>query len=441
LIIFFDDYANTMLLGNTLRPLCDKLKISREKLAYVVDSTAAPVAGLALVSTWIAVELAYVQDGINNLPTAQEFNAFDLFIASIPYRFYVLMALCFVPLVAILGREFGPMLVAERRRLESDQVDPVHTSAGVHYPTEPEEHTPPRWFNAVIPIGVTLTLVVSIIYQSGYAALAADPEHTDFGLRAIFGAANSSIALQYGALAGLLVTAALCRLQRLLPPMEVLEAAAQGARVVIPAVVILWSASSISRMTGNKSVDGLPSTTPYEYQDHRLYTGDFLKDVLVGTATDENGSPTEPRFSAQLLPTVVFLLSSVVAFCTGTSFGTMGILLPMVVPLAYTLISAEGQLVDANNPLLLCSIGGVLAGAVFGDHCSPISDTTVLSSQSSGCDHIAHVWTQMPYAVSVATVSILLGTIPLGWGLSVWVLLPAQLAVLVFILLLAGRRV
>ncbi|MEM7311753.1 MAG: Na+/H+ antiporter NhaC family protein, partial [Planctomycetota bacterium] len=408
LLIFFDDYANTMLLGNTLRPLCDRLKISREKLAYLVDSTAAPVAGLALVSTWIAVELDYIRDGLNNLDVDTGWNAFTLFVSSIKYRFYVLSALMFVPLTAWMRRDFGPMLRAERMVVRGEASPGlVDDDAGE---MQASDDVAARWFNAVIPILVTLGIVLWLIIRTGKDAFAADNPDTIPDLRDIFGWADSSFALQYGALAGLLVAAFLSSIQRLLSGKEIMAAAGKGARLVLPAIMILWCASTLSKMTGNKSVDGAKTTQAYEFKDHRLYTADFLQAKLLG----EDGESS--AFSASMLPTVVFLLASVVAFCTGTSFGTMGILVPMVVTLAHAMISAGGTTVTATDPIFLSSIGGVLAGAVFGDHCSPISDTTVLSSQSSGCDHIAHVWTQMPYAVAVACVSVLLGTLPLGFG-------------------------
>ena len=275
--------------------------------------------------------------------------------------------------------------------------------------------------------------------------MADDPNATP-NLRDLFGSGDSSFALHYGALAGLFVASALALVQRILTSKEIIRAAGFGARLVLPALMILLCASAMSRMTGNKSVDGQTDDGTYQFKHQRLYTGVWLQSAITGTNSQTNaagdGAVAEsggPRFSYKLLPTVVFLLASIVAFCTGTSFGTMGILVPMVVPLSYAMLTAAGQTVTPDNPILLCCIGGVLAGAVFGDHCSPISDTTVLSSQSSGCDHIAHVRTQMPYAVTVATVSVLLGTLPLGYGISIWILIPLQFAALTGILMVFGK--
>ena len=173
MLIFFDDYANTILLGGTLRPICDRLKISREKLAYLVDSTAAPVAGLALVSTWVAVEIEYIAGGLENIPGESGLDAFRLFIASIPYRFYMLMALLFVPLTAILGREFGPMWKAEQAAIQGTQPDRAANRAIQQLDEVTQESA---WYNAVLPIVVTLTVVVILIYQTGAQGAATRPK-------------------------------------------------------------------------------------------------------------------------------------------------------------------------------------------------------------------------------------------------------------------------
>jgi Na+/H+ antiporter NhaC len=490
LLIFFDDYANTILLGNTLRPLCNRLRISREKLAYLVDSTAAPVAGLALVSTWVAVEIDYLRDGLEMLPAGTPLKAFDLFLASIPYRFYVLMSLLFVPLVALLGRDYGPMLAAERRSLGTPLLGEGNLAGEGNLEKDAEGQLedsmnadsgqPARWFNGVLPILVTLAVVMVLLIVTGKRALVAAGAPSDPALRDILGAAASSFSLFYGSLAGLTVAALLARSQGILTLGQIISAAGLGARVVLPAIAILWCASSLSRMTGNKSVAGEPTQSAYQFQDHRLYTGDYLAELIVPNGSpnlqqapvgekepdpsatqasisnsdfaNPTGSTNSARIPVELLPTVVFLLAAVVSFCTGTSYGTMGILLPMVISLTYTMLTSSFQgassvqgvtgdlVVGPDNPILLACVGGVLAGAIFGDHCSPISDTTILSSQACACDHMAHVVTQMPYALTVAVVAVLFGTLPLGWGVSVWYLLPMQAVVLIVFLRIVGRK-
>ena len=418
LLIFFDDYANSILLGNTLRPLCDRLKVSREKLAYLVDSTAAPVAGISLLSTWVAVEIDYVREGLETLGTATDLRAIDLFLGSIPYRFYVLSSLMLVPLIALTGRDFGPMLAAERRRLRNT----IEDEADLHPVDELSEHDrqgiPPRWYNAVVPIVITLLVVMALLYKTGLAALAVPAGDPTPPLRDILGAAESSLALQYGALAGLTTALVMAFAQRLATEKQLIKAVGQGAKIVLPAIAILWFASSLSRMTGSRSVDGHISTTPFEFKDHRLYTGDYLTQFLIDAESQEEaaGGPKSLTLFTRLLPTTVFVLAAILSFATGTSFGTMGILLPIVISLAHSLLGTEGADLSATNPILLASVGGVLAGAVFGDHCSPISDTTILSSQASGCEHMAHVVTQLPYALLVGAVAILLRHFALGLG-------------------------
>ncbi len=438
LLIFFDDYANTILLGSTLRPLCDRLKISREKLAYLVDSTAAPVAGLSLLSTWVAVEIEYVREGIETLGAATDWTAIDLFMGSIPYRFYILASLALIPMIALSGRDFGPMLRAERRRLKESHKEAEDTTAILDAESR---DMPARWYNAVLPIVVTLGVVVWLLYSTGLESLAVAAGEPPPKLRDILGAADSSFSLQYGALVGLLLAMFLSSVQRLVRWPQLMQAAGQGARIVLPAIAILLCASALSRMTGSRSVEGEPTVASYEFKDHRLYTGDFLaQSFLASEDADIDSGGESLSTMGKLLPTIVFLLAAGLSFATGTSFGTMGIMLPIVVTLVHALLSAEGAMVAASNPIVLASVGSVLAGSVFGDHCSPISDTTILSSQSCACDHVAHVITQMPYALLVATVSVVCGTLPLGWGVSVWLLLPLQVVALFVVLALFGRK-
>ena len=583
--VFFDDYANTMLLGNTMRPLTDRLKISREKLAYLVDSTAAPISGLALISTWVATELDYVRAGVVQLPGIEEAEATatatTLFIQSIPYRFYVLWALLFVPIVALLGRDFGPMWKAEKRAAEGlrENGTELDESNLHHDPTAPESETKSRWFNAVIPILVTVFGVVAFLYISGKGEV-----DDDAGLMEIFGNADSYSALLWGALSGAMCAYIMILPQRVIPAAELSRAAGNGAMLMVPALGILWLAQVMSTMTGNGDSDssaiekanslaqvnaadaqileqiadepapsiveamtslvesdyasylkaaeaatpekqaelwngfsdraqsrlsfladrdafakklsgfgwdearlaGLSSTfevsessaltfeaysasdgetnegvdddsssqsisfpclsDPYVGSNQRLYTGDFLSAQLEKISKGEGPYPDSQVMIflkdnfVKLLPTLVFVLAGIVAFSTGTSWGTMGIMVPLVIPLAYSQLAIGGQ-VSMDSPIFLCCLGSVLAGAIFGDHCSPISDTTVLSSQASGCDHVAHVRTQLPYALLVGFVAIALGTLPIGYGINVWLMLPAGVVLLFVFLFLFGKRV
>ncbi|TWT66770.1 Malate-2H(+)/Na(+)-lactate antiporter [Posidoniimonas polymericola] len=446
LVVFFDDYTNTLLLGNTMRATFDRLKLSREKLAYIVDSTAAPVACLAPFSVWVLFELECIQDGINNIDPsiAARPAAMDLFIACLPYRFYVILALALVLLVALLRRDIGPMVKAERHARLGDPTKgtPVDDAPPIDQPAT-------HWSNALGPILVTLAVVIALILVGGRAALSPGDQSAEQAaelvdepapqaaagpsLIEIVGAADASVALMYGALVGLFAAAALLLVRGVLTTPQIQAAAFNGVRMVLPALAILWFAGTMSRMTGNRGAEGQTQTVAYEFQDYRLYTGDYLKELLP------QGDETGAGSTTALLPSVVFLLACLVAFATGTSFGTMGILLPFVVPVSVATIAVDGVF-DPHHPLLLASIGSVLAGAIFGDHCSPISDTTILSSQASGCDHMAHVVTQMPYAISAGLVSAV-GVAAVGYGAGVWLVLPAQVAGLVVILLVFGQRV
>jgi Na+/H+ antiporter NhaC len=413
LLIFIDDYANSLLLGHTMRPLADRLRISREKLAYLVDSTAAPVAGLALVSTWVAGEIGYIESGFAGLDLpAGPVDGFGVFIATIPYRFYVLWALLLVPLVALTGRDFGPMLDVERRLWHHR-----HPGSRAAQSAEalPDDSIPPRWYNALVPIAMTLVVTVWLLVLTGGASAGSEPPPSLGwrGLVQVFGQGDSYLSLVYGSLAGLLTAVLLARLQGIMTFAEARSAAMGGARLVLPALVILWLAWTLSGITGKE----------------HLGTGEFLGSIL------------QQAVDVRWMPSIVFVLASFVAFSTGTSWGTMGILMPIVVTTTFRMLQLQTGAVDPHSTILTASIGGVLAGAIFGDHCSPISDTTVLSSQASGCNHVQHVWTQLPYALVVAVVSILCGTLPVGFGVSVWPALALGSVVLVLVFLVLSRSV
>ena len=428
LLVFFDDYANTVLLGSTLQPLCKRLKISKEKLAYLVDSTAAPVSGLALISTWVAGEISFIEDGLKALDTDEKLSAFELFLGSLPYRFYALWCLVFVLLIGLTKRDFGPMVKAERLAIEG--LEGKHEQ---DVNQQDQDVSPSGWWNAIIPVAATVVGVLWLLMLTGKQSLAADGvDPATAELREIFGAADSYYSLLWGTAMGLSVSIVLAMSQRLLNWQQSCDAAAHGAKLMLPAIAVLWLASTLSSMTGNKDVDGNKGQEPYEIS-YRLYTGEYLAS-LVPSESEESDA-----ILRVILPSLVFLLAGGISFATGTSWGTMAIVMPVAIPLAYPVISSDPQW--ASSPILICTIGSVLAGSIFGDHCSPISDTTVLSSQSCGCEHTAHVWTQLPYALTVGLITVVFGTLPVGLGVSVWLLLPLGVIAMVFVLLLAGKVV
>lgn len=420
LLIFFDDYANTLIVGNTLRPITDRLRISREKLSYLVDSTAAPVAAIVFVSTWAGYEIGLISDGLQAAASQvastdpalaarlEAASPFAIFLSSIPYLFYPILALCMVFLVAWTQRDIGPMLAAERRAAQGAGVHRagamlmVDTSAEL---LEAKEDAPRRWYNAAIPV-VTVVLVVLLgLYLDGRASLAGPGSLTD-----ILGAANAFNALLWGSLAGVLVAFLLATVQRILKMKEAIEAWAGGMRSMLIAVVILVLAWSLGAAT-----------------------------VAVGTAEYVTHLLESAGFPLRLLPVSVFAAAACIAFATGTSWATMAILIPLVIPLAVALGGGIGG--GANYTVLLGTISSVLAGAIFGDHCSPISDTTVLSSMASASDHVDHVRTQLPYALLVAVVGMALGDIPTAYGVPWIISYGLAIAVLFLVLRFAGAPI
>tara|TARA_R110002049_G_scaffold84663_2_gene215406 strand:- start:5202 stop:7040 length:1839 start_codon:yes stop_codon:yes gene_type:complete len=402
MMIFFDDYSNTMVVGNTARSLTDYLRISREKLAYIVDSTAAPVACVAIITTWIGYEIGLVQDALKAVPGLADQQAYSVFLHSIPYSFYPLLAIAFVLTVSAMGRDFGPMYKAEVRARQG-QVKPV--SAEELPASEADELTakgniPLRALNAVLPIIVMIVALGVSLWVTGEGDTLTD----------ILGSADPFRAMMYASFVGVLVAATLSVAQRILSVHETVDAWYGGVRATLFGLIILVLAWTLSDVT------------------EQLNTAAYLVSELADTL---------PAF---LVPAIVFLLAAITAFTTGTSWGTMGILMPLIIPLAWAVMGTSGIADEAGMHILYSSIACCLAGAVWGDHCSPISDTTVLSSVASGCDHIEHVRTQLPYALLVGAVAIFVGTIPGGLGISPWLSLLAGIVVLVVILRLIGRK-
>jgi len=413
-VIFFDDYSNTLIVGSTMRPITDRLRISREKLAYIVDSTAAPVASVFPISSWIGFEVGLIAAAFTAVGIP--FNAYTTFVASIPYRFYPIFALVLGFTIALSGRDFGPMLRAERRARRTGQViaDGDTPLASFDNPlVAPSEDGKHRALHAVLPILAVVLVTVGGMLVSGSAGLdRADFASTGTWLREVFGNANSIAALCWASLTGLLLALGLPLAQRSFTLAEGLAAMIEGFKSVFLALIVLILAWSIGSVCDD------------------LHTADFLVHLAAGL------------LSPHLLPVLVFLLSAAVAFATGSSWGTLGILMPLVVPVAHRLSTEAGMAIEspAYAAILVGTISSVLAGSVWGDHCSPISDTTILSSTASGSDHIAHVRTQLPYALSAGVVGMLVGDIPTAYGLSPWIsLIVGSAVIVVSVRFLAGR--
>ena len=417
--IFFDDYANTLIVGNTMRPITDRLRISREKLAYLVDSTAAPVAALVPVSTWVGYEMSLIADGFgiaSQQAGTSELAAslvgtspFTVFIHTIPYLFYPLLALFLVFLTSVMDRDLGPMAWAERRAARGDGL--FREGAQLASDTGASEMSSKpgvreRWWNAAIPVLTVVVVVLGGLYVTGRAEAGPDAP-----LRDVFGAADPFATLLWGSLAGCLVAFALSIGQGLLTMNETIEGWLAGMRAMMIAMIILTLAWSLGAVT------------------EALHTAQFLAGLLEG------------NLPLQLLPVVVFVTAAAMSFATGTSWGTMAILIPLVIPLTVTLGGASDFDGGAHYSILLGAISSVLAGAIFGDHCSPISDTTVLSSTAAGCDHVDHVRTQLPYALLVAVIGMLLGDLGTAYGLPNWLALTAGAGVLFLVVRFFGEKV
>jgi len=420
LIIFFDDYANTLVLGQTMRPVTDRLHISRAKLAYLVDSTAAPIAGLAMVSTWVAVEIDYINEAMAAVGLGQEGLA--VFIGSIPYRLYVLWALLMVLIVAWTGRDFGPMRRAEQRAMQSG---PSRSADAQDVTSDPrltlDEATPLRAINAIGPVAMVVLVFVAILVGS---AATGDTRPTSF--YQWLSAGDPYLALFYGALSGVVSAVVLAMGQRLLTWRQSLDAMLAGAGTMVTVLTVLVLAWALAGVVG---------------ADH-LDAGGFLADLLA-TADPDSVAARLIQWGPAVVPATVFIIAAGMSFATGTSWGTMAILMPIAVNVAHAVAVADTNLTTSltpDSPLLLATVGSVLAGAIFGDHCSPISDTTVLSSQASGCDHLIHVETQLPYACVVGGLSVL-GLIAVGLGTPAWLVLLLGSAIMIVIVRVLGRTV
>jgi Na+/H+ antiporter NhaC len=416
--IFFDDYANTIVVGNSCGPLFDRQKVSRAKLAYIVDSTAAPVAGIAVLSTWVAYQISTFAP---QLPTVglEESQGYTLFLQTIPYRFYCIFAILTVGFVIWHQRDFGPMRRAEEaaRRGDGSGADgALHDEHRV----AAKPGVAVRARNGVLPLATMILGTAFLIYWYGAIAVRAAAAKGDASaaasiaagglewLRAVLGASDSTKAIFHGSLAALVLAGMLAMGQRLLSPREVAGTAGSGVRTLFrDAVLVLVFAWAIGKVC----------------------TDVGTANYLVAVAQD--------LMEARWLPLILFVTACFVAFATGSSWTTMAILQPNVVLLAWQL----GEQSDIGGlGLLVLSIGAVLEGAIFGDHCSPISDTTVLSSTASRCRHIEHVRTQAPYALMTAAVAIGVGYLGVAlFGLDWPLLLPLGGMMLFLLVRFLGR--
>ncbi|MDX1686110.1 MAG: Na+/H+ antiporter NhaC family protein [Saprospiraceae bacterium] len=438
--IFFDDYANTLVVGNTMRAITDKMRVSREKLAYIVDSTAAPVSAIAFVTTWIGAELGYISKGLETINKNSEIigeGVYSIFLNSLAYSFYPILTLFFIFYLVYRKKEFGSMLVAERRARGGDVINQEVNTGDL---TEMEDMAPVkgieyRAYNAVIPVAIIVFGTSFGLIVTGFSSLGAeligmnveassmrqiwsnmstlDPAIDSFTtkLGTLIGAADSYISLLWSSLAALVVAIILTLSQNIMGLRETVDTTVSGFKTMVAALLILILAWALAAVVSD------------------MHTAAFLTELMDG------------RVPYWLIPGLTFVLSGFVAFATGSSWSTMAIVYPLILPAAWAVCIGEGFAYDPSMSIFYNTVSAVLAGAVLGDHCSPISDTTVLSSLASGCNHIDHVRTQIPYALTVGGVALVIGTIPTALGFSSILSFILGMGLLILIIEFVGKSV
>lgn len=445
IIIFFDDYTNTLIVGNTMRSVTDKYRVSREKLAYIVDSTAAPVVSVAFITTWIGAELGYIDAGIKLLDNFDPtLTPYALFIGSLKYSFYPFLTLAFVLMIIYSGRDFGPMYQAEVRARTSGKVSNVHRDSAIDTGMEdlsPVHDAPLKWYHAAIPVLVLIGMTVFGLIDTGMATIYdsltktgtlipsqgwADTWQAMNGLEAgkessflikigeLIGNSNSYTALLWASTSSLTVALAMTIGSKIMSLADSIHTTISGFKMMLSGFMILILAWSLAIITDE------------------LHTAQYLTYTL------------QDSINPYLMPPIIFVLAAATAFSTGSSWSTMAILYPIAIPTTWAICQTQGIAPDVSLEILLNVISTVLAASVLGDHCSPISDTTILSSLASDCDHIDHVRTQMPYALVVGSVSLSAGFLTTffggGWGIC-FLVGSAGLGILMWVVGWFGRKV
>lgn len=376
-LIFIDDYFNCLTVGSVMRPVTDKHNISRAKLAYLIDATAAPVCIIAPISSWAAAVSGFVEgeDGLS------------LFVRAIPYNFYAILTIVMMVGMVLLKTEFGSMAVHEKNAVLGD----LYTTAARPYANaeqDEKENEKGRVMDLLIPIiCLVICCVIGMIYTGGFF------EGADFVTA--FSQSDASVGLAIGSAFGLVITIILYLIRRVLSFKDCMSCLPDGFKAMVPAILILTFAWTLKAMTDS------------------LGAKQFVEAAMQSSA----GS------FMNFLPAIIFLVGCFLAFATGTSWGTFGILIPIVVAV----------FANSNENLMIISISACMAGAVCGDHCSPISDTTIMASAGAQCDHVNHVSTQLPYAIVAAAVSFVSYVIA-GFVQNAWICLPIAIVLMVIVL-------
>lgn len=387
-LIFIDDYFNCLTVGSVMRPIADKNKISRAKLSYLIDATAAPVCIIAPISSWAAA----VSNSVENV-TEVDINGFEVFIKAIPYNFYALLTILMMVFLVVSKREYGPMKVHEMNALKGD----IFTTPDRPYgdAKEEEKEYKGKVSDLVLPIvSLIVCCVIGMIYTGGFFR----------GVPFVdaFSGCSADVGLALGSGAALIITIVWYLVRRVLNFKDCMECIPEGFKAMVPAIMILICAWTLNTMT-----QSLGST-------------EFVDATVSGFADG----------MMSFLPAIVFAIGCFIAFSTGTSWGTFSILIPIV-------IAVFGK---SNPELMIIGISACMAGAVCGDHCSPISDTTIMASAGAQCNHVNHVSTQLPYAITVAGVSFITYIVA-GFVKSAWIALPIGIVLMLAVLLVLGKRI
>ena len=392
--IFIDDYFNCLSVGTVMRPVTDKHRVSRAKLAYILDATAAPVCIIAPISSWGASVATYIQD-------ANVENGMKTFINTIPYNLYAILTLTMVLIICLTKANFGPMAKFENNAIKYNDLHSREQKLDSSNSNVEQKEKHGKVFDLVIPIvGLIVFSVIAMVYTGGF--FSGESSFLD-----AFGNCDAAFSLVLGGFAAIVLTAILFLPRRVVSFKEFMESINQGIKSMVPAITILVLAWTISGICN----------------EYHLNTGGFIG--LKVTDMIENN----PNFPVFIIPMITFAIAGFLAFATGTSWGTMAIFIPIGVSICQT---------AQTSPLLLSVLGSILAGAVYGDHISPISDTTILSSTGAECNHIDHVSTQLVYATLVA-VWCVVGYIIMGFVKSPWVPLVVALAGLVVSIFIATK--
>ena len=383
ILIFIDDYFNCLTVGSVMRPVTDKHNVSRAKLSYLIDATAAPVCIIAPISSWAAAVSGFVEgeDGL------------AIFIRAIPYNFYALLTIVMMVGLVVMKADYGPMKLHEDNALKGD----IFTTPGRPYANAADDQSNPKGkvIDLLIPIiSLVVCCVIGMIYTGGFFEGA--------GFVEAFSQSDASVGLVFGSFFGLLITVILYLVRRVLSFRDCMACLPEGFKAMVPAILILTFAWSLKAMTDS------------------LGAKEFVATAIQSSADT----------LVMMLPAIIFLVGCGLAFATGTSWGTFGILIPIVVH----------AFENSNPELMIISISACMAGAVCGDHCSPISDTTIMASAGAQCDHVNHVSTQLPYAITAAAVSFVTYIVA-GFTQSAWISLPVGIVLMLLTLFVIKKKV